>query len=609
MATDPFNPCIRLSFQGPSGKTVQGSGSAYVWTRRRALRIGVAALTALYSLGLAATFNPLMHMIVLVPIWLVSGPMLASALYKIFVGVVDLRSVDGRCPDCDHALAVRRARLALPMRLACASCGAKITATATEEIDLTAIIAQDKPLRLHAPMHVLLLGIGVAMFYGITQIGPISSSLALPATLPKVPGPGGVAVMSSLAQFLTALLVVTGAAGLLGRLAPRFGQVPVMGEVLAGILLGPSFFGWLAPDAMQLVFPKETMPAFGILAQLGVILYMFAVGLELDVDLLKKKGRSSPMISHVSIIVPLLLGASLAIPLYAAYAPVGVEFHVFALFLGVSLAITAFPVLARILTDSKLEKTSLGVLAIACAAVDDVTAWCLLALVVCLATFQGFVPAAITVGLTVLFFALIWLVVRPLAARYLPRDVELNRGHLMLAAAFVLGSALATELIGIHAIFGAFLLGAAMPRGARVTHELKTRFADAVAALLMPAFFAYTGLRTEIGLLSTPGDWLATFAIIGAAVTGKFGGTFVAARLTGHGGREAAALGILLNTRGLVELVVLNVGLDLGVISPKLFTMLVLMALVTTFATTPLLRLMKVAPRKAREHSAHVITT
>ncbi len=436
----------------------------------------------------------------------------------------------------------------------------------------------------------MLLFLLIARFGALPGVAVPAVAAAAPALAP-----------SGLARFLLALLTITACGGLLGRLAPRLGQPPVMGEVLAGLLLGPSALGWIAPGLAHTLIAPETLPALGVLAQLGIILYMFAVGLELDLDLLKTKGKGGPLISHASIVLPLLLGAALAIPLYALQSadrladPAGspaASFPVFALFVGVSLAITAFPVLARILNDSGLTRTRLGSLALACAAIDDATAWCLLALVACLATAQGILPALATFGLTLVFALTMWLVVRPLVARATRgrSGDQVSRDMLLAAAAVVLCAALATELIGIHALFGAFLLGTAFPRDAALTKALKARLADTVGALLLPVFFAYTGMRTQLGLLTTPADWLMTLAVIAVATVGKFGGTFGAARLSGIPRREAAALGVLMNTRGLVELIALDIGLELGVIGPKVFTMLVVMAVVTTFATAPVLR-------------------
>lgn len=382
------------------------------------------------------------------------------------------------------------------------------------------------------------------------------------------------------------------------------GQPPVIGEILAGIALGPSLLGLLWPDSMHVLLPAtaddpqgHVAAALKAISQLGVVLYMFVVGLELNSAKLKHEAHSAVAISHVSIVLPFLLGATLALWLYGGYAPEGVSFTSFALFLGVAMSITAFPVLARILTDRGLERTRVGSVALACAAADDVTAWCLLALVIGIV--QSQIGNSLYVGLGALaFIAAMFFVVRPIVERALrridEREESLPTFVFIAAMAGALICALATEAIGIHAIFGAFLLGAVIPHDSRLAVELKSRLRDAVTILLLPAFFAYTGMRTQIGLVSGRETWLACFAIIAVATAGKFGGTLIAARATGSGWRQASALGVLMNTRGLMELIVLNIGLDLGVISPKLFAMMVLMAIATTVATGPILsRLMK----------------
>ena len=388
-----------------------------------------------------------------------------------------------------------------------------------------------------------------------------------------------------------AAVVVTGR--LLGTLFTRIGQPPVIGEVIAGIVLGPSLLGRIAPEASAYLLPQSVAPYLGIIAQLGVILYMFTVGLELDTSHLRQRGHTALAISHASIIAPFLLGALLALGIYPTLSSRDVPFTVFALFLGVAMSITAFPVLARILTDRKMTQTPLGVVALTCAAIDDVTAWCLLALVVGVA--QASIGSAVKVfALTLGYVALMFLVVRPVIARFAPRFENGPPSQTWMAAMFVglLISALTTELIGIHAIFGAFLAGAVIPHDSLAARELIRKLEDIVATLLLPAFFAFTGMRTQIGLVSGFEQWLLCGLIITVATLGKFGGTLAAARLTGLGWRESSALGILMNTRGLMELIVLNVGLDLGVISPTVFAMMVLMALVTTLATTPILRLL-----------------
>jgi Kef-type K+ transport system membrane component KefB len=368
----------------------------------------------------------------------------------------------------------------------------------------------------------------------------------------------------------------------------------VIGEVLAGILLGPSFLGAIAPAAAESLFSPEVAGHLNVLAQLGVILYLFVVGLELDTVRLGRQGLEALAIATAGMVAPFLLGSALALGLYPRLGTADVSFTVFALFLGVALAITAFPVLARILTDRGLSGTGLGNQALACAAIGDVAGWCLLALAVGVA--QARIDAAMQTLLgTILFLTFMALAVRPLLLRWLRRQGgKLTQGVAAVLVVGVLASAWATEIVGIHALFGAFLFGALILHDSPAARQMEYRLRDAVTVMLLPAYFAFTGLRTRIGLVAGVEQWLLCGLILLAATLGKFGGTLVAARLTGAGWREAAALGVLMNTRGLMELVVLNIGLDLGVISPALFAMMVLMAVVTTLMTAPVLRLLGV---------------
>jgi Kef-type K+ transport system membrane component KefB len=351
-------------------------------------------------------------------------------------------------------------------------------------------------------------------------------------------------------DLLLALAVIVAATRLVGCLFQRVDQPAVIGELVGGILLGPSLLGWVAPDVYAAILPPAVMPLLRLHAQAGVIFFMFLVGLELDGRMIRQSSRATFFISHASIVLPFALGYGLAYVLYPRLAPPSVGFMPFALFIGVSMAVTAFPVLARILRERGIHRTRMGSMALACAAVNDVTAWCLLALVVAISRFGNW-EAAIT---------------------HLAEVVASQLNH--------------------YAIFAAFLLGAMMPARVRMGAALHDRLARSVSLLFLPVFFAFSGIRTEVGLISGAANWGLCAAIVAVACTGKFGGSVAAARLTGIGWRDAAALGVLMNTRGLVELVVLNIGLDLGVISPTLFTMLVIMALVTTFMTSPMLRLL-----------------
>lgn len=407
-----------------------------------------------------------------------------------------------------------------------------------------------------------------------------------------------------LLSVLLALTVIIVTARLMGLLFSRLGQPAVVGEVIGGILLGPSLLGHVAPGLQAWLLPAEAAPFLGVISQLGVILYMFLVGLELDLTLLRSTVSITVAISCASIVVPFALGAGLSALIFDQLAPPGVPFSSFMLFVGVAMSITAFPVLARILQDRGIQATSLGTMALTCAAINDAIAWCLLAFVV--SVMQSTPAAAIrTVALTIVYIALMVTVGRALVTRIVTRldaAPHLGERSLALVLVAVLLSAVATEFIGIHAIFGGFLLGAILPHRSQVADHVTTRIADLVRVMFLPVFFAFTGLRTEIGLVDTLSDWGVCVVIIGVATLGKWGGTTIAARVLGLDWRTSGALGILMNTRGLVELIVLNIGLDLGVITPRLFTMLVIMAVVTTMMTSPILTAIRPAPND-RNHS------
>jgi Kef-type K+ transport system membrane component KefB len=423
------------------------------------------------------------------------------------------------------------------------------------------------------------------------------AGLAAPARAPgaAVGRAVGAAQNATLLHVLLALLVIIVASRVCGALFRRFNQPAVIGEVVAGIMLGPSLLGRVAPGASAFLLPPAVAPYLGVIAQVGVILFMFLVGVELDTGLLRRRTHTTVAISHASIVAPFLLGSLTALWIYPKLSTRDVPFGVFALFMGVSMSVTAFPVLARILTDRGMHRSSLGVLAISCAAVDDVTAWCLLAFVVGVA--QSALGGAVrTVALTLAYVVAMLAVVRPAVTRAVRRQEVVGAVSQDVTAAVLVAlllSALVTESIGIHALFGAFLLGAIVPHESLLAKAMRQRLEDVVVVFLLPAFFAFTGMRTQIGLVHGAGHVFVCAVIIAVACLGKFGGTAVAARLSGLGARDAASLGVLMNTRGLMELIVLNVGLDLGVLSPTLFAMMVIMALVTTVATTPLLHLLQ----------------
>jgi Kef-type K+ transport system membrane component KefB len=402
---------------------------------------------------------------------------------------------------------------------------------------------------------------------------------------------------SVLLHILIALAAVIATGMVLSKLFAYIGQPPVIGEVVAGIVLGPSLLG---PDISALILPRAAAPTLGVISQIGVILYMFIIGLELHSDKLKERAPALVAISQTSIVVPFILGCIFALFLYPRLSTSDVPFASFTLFLGVAMSITAFPVLARILSDKQLTRTELGVIALSCAATGDVTAWCLLAFVV------GVAKAEIGDGLmvaagTVAYITVMIVLVKPLLGRLISswQGEQLPRSAVAFVFVTLLLSALATEAIGIHAIFGAFILGAVIPANSVVARVFTRQLGPIVTVLLLPAFFAYTGMRTRIDLISGWDQWLILGGIIVLATVGKFGGTFAAARVTGHDWRQSAALGTLMNTRGLMELIVLNIGLELHVISPTLFSMMVLMAVVTTMLASPLLRLLVPEARDA----------
>lgn len=399
--------------------------------------------------------------------------------------------------------------------------------------------------------------------------------------------------MLHLPLLLLQIIIIIAVARGLGLAFKKIEQPQVMGEMVAGILLGPSLFGWLAPGLFTALFPPESLSFLNALSQIGLLLFMFVIGLELDPQMLKKHRHLVVMTSHVSIIVPFLLGSLLALYLYPRLSDDRVKFTHFALFLGTAMSITAFPVLARILTERRLLRTELGSVAIACAAVDDVSAWCILAgVVLVVRAADAATPFWLTLLSSAAYIVLMLTVVRRLLGAvwkvYLERGL-ITQDRLAFILLLVLGSAWMTEKLGIHALFGAFLMGAVMPKDQRFVHALTEKLWDLTVILLLPLFFAFTGLRTRIGLLSGAGMWVYCGLIFAVAIAGKCGGTMLSARLGGMPWREAGALGVLMNTRGLMELVVLNIGLDIGVISPALFAMMVLMALTTTFMTTSVL--------------------
>ncbi len=414
--------------------------------------------------------------------------------------------------------------------------------------------------------------------------------------------------MPNLFTLVLQITVILAVCRLTGSLFRKIHQPRVVGEMFAGILLGPSLLGWIAPQFSAYLFPPSSLGFLNALSQVGVVIFMFLVGLGINPKELKHQSHAAVLVSHVSITAPFVLASLLALYLYPRLSDDSVTFTNFALFMGAAMSITAFPVLARILNERDMMQSRLGTVAIACAAVDDVTGWCILAyIVVLIRAAHGTTSIWMTLGGILLFAAVMIYGVRFLLRgleRTFQKYGEISENRMAFLLLLALASALCTERLGIHLLFGSFLMGAIMPKEPKFVRYILDRFETITITLLLPLFFAFTGLRTNVGLLKGPTMWFYCGLIILVATGGKLGGSTVAGWLSGMPLREAAGLGTLMNTRGLMELVILNIGLDIKVISPALFSMMVIMALFTTFMTTPVLELicpdqaLRTAPQK-----------
>lgn len=397
-----------------------------------------------------------------------------------------------------------------------------------------------------------------------------------------------------LAQIITIIIV----ARLFGWVFRKIGQPSVIGEIIAGIVLGPSLLGMYLPEFSHALFPAESLGNLQFLSQIGLILFMFVIGMELDLKVLKNKANDALVISHASIVIPFALGIGLAYYIYHRFAPVGVEFLAFSLFMGIAMSITAFPVLARIVQERGMHKTRLGTIVITCAATDDITAWCLLAAVIAIVKAGTFLSSLYTIGLALIYVLMMIFVIKPFLKRIgdlYGSKSNLNKPVVAIFFLTLIMSAYATEVIGIHALFGAFMTGAIMPDIPKFRSIFIDKVEDVSVILLLPLFFVFTGLRTQIGLINDPYLIEVTCYIISVAVAGKFLGSAIAAKFVGQNWQESLTIGALMNTRGLMELVVLNIGYDLGVLTSEVFTMMVIMALVTTFMTGPALDIINFA--------------
>jgi len=396
----------------------------------------------------------------------------------------------------------------------------------------------------------------------------------------------------TLPRLLLQIIVIIAATQLLGSVFKKIGQPAVIGETVAGILLGPSLLGLLFPSVFHFIFPVESLQNLRFLSQIGLILFMFIVGMELDTGLLRKQAFEAVIISHASILIPFALGIGISIILYSQYASPQTSFYSFSLFMGIAMSITAFPVLARIIRDRNLTGTRLGILAISCAASDDVTAWCLLALLIAFIRSGSGMNGLFTIGMVAVYAFVMLVPVRMTLKKIqtIYENGKIGYNTLMsIVFTVLLSSSYCTEIIGIHALFGAFLAGIIIPKNDTTKKRIIDRISDVSMVMLLPLFFVYTGLRTHAGILNTGPLWISFGLILVSAVAGKFGGSTLVARALGQTWKDSLSIGALMNTRGLMELIVLNIGYDMGIMSTEIFSMMVLMALITTMLTSPLL--------------------
>lgn len=447
-------------------------------------------------------------------------------------------------------------------------------------------------------------GLTIALRVGADRFAAVPTSTKASAPTLNLTDALAQGVHQPISQLLMQLVVIIGAAHLLGALFERIHQPAVVGEMVGGLALGPTFFGALFPRASAFVFPPSGMGTLQLLSQVGIVLFMFVVGMELDLSFLRKNATAAIFISQVSIAAPFLLGATLSIFLFESYAPPTATFTSFALFLGLSMSITAFPVLARIIKERGLDGTTIAATAISCAAIGDVSAWCILAFIVATAKSRDLSSSLLTLVLSAVFLAVAFSVVKPTLERLSTKHDDgkaPNQGLVVVCVLVLLSSAFFTEAIGIHALFGAFVAGLAMPNRESLREFLRERFEYVSAVMLMPVFFALTGLRTRVDFTTDLHSLGPLLAILAVAIIGKFGSSMLAARYCGMSWRESTATGALMNTRGLIELIALNVGLDLGILSRDIYALLVIMALVTTILAGPAIRALgfdrRAAPR------------
>lgn len=399
-----------------------------------------------------------------------------------------------------------------------------------------------------------------------------------------------------LSQLTLQLILIVSVTRLFGYLCMKISQPSVVGQIIAGIVMGPSLMGYFFPEFFNFIFPPESLKSLKLVSNLGLIFYMFIIGMELDIQALKNKAHQAVVISNAGIIIPFSLGIILSLFLYKSHAPETISLIPFVLFIGIAMSITAFPVLARIVQERGISKTNLGVLALTCAAIDDVTAWCLLVGVIAIATAGSIYGFLITLILSIAYVLFMLKIVKPFLKEYSRHYLLEKNLHKTVVTAFfvvMLASSYISDIIGIHALFGAFMAGIAMPHNLVFKKNFVEKIEDVSLVLLLPTFFVLSGLNTQINLLNDWSKWLLCLVVIIVAVAGKFGGCTIATKLVGENWKNSLSIGVLMNSRGLMELIVLNVGYELGILKSEMFTIFVFMALITTFLTNPGLNLIE----------------
>jgi Kef-type K+ transport system membrane component KefB len=403
-------------------------------------------------------------------------------------------------------------------------------------------------------------------------------------------------IQSPLGILFLQIMVILSCCRILGHLFAKIGQPSVIGEILAGIVLGPSILGHWFPDISGFLFPANSLDNISMLSQFGLILFMFVIGMELDISEVRKRLKETILISHTSTIIPFFLGIVMAYFIYDDYADKGTPFLSFALFIGIAMSITAFPVLARIIQEKGLTKSHLGTISLASAANGDITAWCLLAVVIAIVQAGSILSAVYNILFSALYLLIMFFVIRPflrMVGQVYHNEEVIDKRMVTFMFLILIASSLLTEVLGLHALFGAFMAGMVMPTDIKFRKILVEKVESVSLSLFLPLFFVSMGLKTEVGLLNTPELWGLCIIFILVAIIGKFGSATLSARFVGENWKNSLYIGAFMNTRGLMELVVLSIGYQMNILPPSIFVMLVLMTLITTFMTTPLLLFIK----------------